>query len=170
QTLWSNTIGVFNIAIGYQALFSNVSGIRNTVVGDLALSSLTSGNDNTALGIGALIQSDGVNFNTAVGRRALYRTQGDQNIGLGFLVGSNAGGGSVNNIYIGNVGPVPIGSESNTIRIGTQIPATATIGSPPVESHNFAQRTSTFIAGIYGATTSDAASTIAVVIDANGNL
>jgi hypothetical protein len=87
----------------------------------------------------------------------LYRTQGDQNIGLGFFVGSNLNGGS-NNIFIGNVGPVPIGSESNTIRIGQQIPAIATVGgNPPIESHPMPAHTATFIAGISGATVTGSA-------------
>jgi hypothetical protein len=89
---------------------------------------------------------------------------------LGFFAGSNLNDGSDNNIYIGNVGPVPIGAESNTIRIGTQTPSIATVGNPPVESHIFPAHTATFIAGIYGTTTSDAGSTIPVYVDMNGNL
>jgi hypothetical protein len=87
-----------------------------------------------------------VNFNTALGRRALARTQGDQNTGLGFFSGTNLSDGT-NNIYIGNVGPVPIGTESNTIRIGTQTATVVTIG---VESHPMPAHTATFIAGISG--------------------
>jgi len=69
-----------------------------------------------------------MNYNTAIGRRALYRTEGDQNTGLGFFAGSNLNDGGTNNIYIGNVGPDPIGTESNTIRLGTQ---TATVATEP---------------------------------------
>ncbi len=108
-----------------------------------ALVSLTSGDSNTALGNACLVNAGIVNFNTAVGRRALFRCQGDQNIGLGFFAGSNLNDGSANNIFIGNVGPVPIGAESNTIRIGTQTASTATVGNPPIESHIFPAHTAT---------------------------
>ena len=170
QALSSQTDGDFNTAFGARTLYSYTTGFGNLAVGNEALSSLTSGESNTAVGNACLINTSGtVNFNTALGRRALFRTQGDQNIGLGFFAGSNLNGGT-NNIFIGNVGPVPIGSESNTIRIGTQIPATATVGNPPVQSYPIPAHTATFIAGIYGASTSDAGSTTAVVIDMNGNL
>src|SRR5262249_8109095 len=104
---------------------------------------------NIAVGGGSLTHGVSVNFNTALGRRALFRTLGDQNTGLGFFAGSNNDGGT-NNIYIGNVGPVPIGTESNTIRLGTQTATIATVGNPPVESHLMPAHTATFIAGIFG--------------------
>jgi Chaperone of endosialidase len=150
QALYSNTTGVLNGAFGDDALFSNTVGIRNVGLGISALNSLTSGDSNTAVGNSSLQNSETVNFNTAVGRRALYRCQGDQNIGLGFFAGSNLNDVSANNIYIGNVGPVPIGAESNIIRIGTQTASTATIGNPPIESHILPAHTATFIAGISG--------------------
>jgi trimeric autotransporter adhesin len=107
-----------------------------------------------------------VNFNTALGRRALFRTQGDQNTGLGFFSGSNLSNGGTNNIYIGNVGPVPIGTESSTIRIGTQTATIATIGNPPIESHAMPTHTATFIAGISGRPVVGNT----VVVNANGKL
>jgi hypothetical protein len=166
QALYSNTTGVLNEAFGDGVLFSNTVGIRNLGLGTAALYSLTNGDSNTAVGNASLLNSYTVNFNTAVGRRALYRCQGDQNIGLGFFAGSNLNDGSANNIYIGNVGPVPIGAESNTIRIGTQTPSIATIGNPPVESHTLPAHTATFIAGISGtAVVGDT-----VVVDGNGQL
>src|SRR6266480_2084980 len=124
QALYSNTSGGGNNAFGYQALLSNISGIRNLAVGSGALGSLTSGDSNVAVGNIALFQGVTVNFNTALGRRALFRSQGDQNVGLGFFAGSNLNDDGTNNIYVGNVGPVPIGTESNTIRIGTQTATT----------------------------------------------
>jgi hypothetical protein len=147
QALYSNTSGGGNNAFGYGALSSNISGIRNLAVGSGALGVLTSGDSNVAVGNIALFQGETVNFNTALGRRALFRSQGDQNVGLGFCAGSNLNGGT-NNIYVGNVGPVPIGSESNTIRIGTQTATTVTFGNPPVETHPIPAHTATFIAGI----------------------
>ena len=169
QALYSNTTGGNNHAFGTQALFSNIDGTRNVATGGSALYSLTSGDSNTAVGNAALINAGTVNFNTALGRRALYRIQGDQNIGLGFFAGSNANNGSNNDIYIGNVGPVPIGAESNTIRIGTQILATATgPGNPPVESHPMPVHTDTYIAGIFGSSTDTPG--MPVYVDANGKL
>lgn len=156
-----------NTAYGYQALYSCLDGVRNVAAGPAAALSLTTGDSNIAIGSGSLTNSVAVNFNTAVGRRALFRVQSDQNTALGFFAGSNANDGSVNNIYIGNVGPVPIGPESNTIRIGTQIPTTATIGNPPIESHPMPAHTDTYIAGIFGSATSLG---IPVYVDADGKL
>jgi Chaperone of endosialidase len=147
QALYSDTSGGGNNAFGSQALSSNISGIRNLAVGSAALGSLTSGDLNVAVGNVALFQGVTVNFNTALGRGALFRSQGDQNVGLGFFAGANLSDGGTNNIYIGNAGPVPIGTESNTIRLGTQTATTVTTGG---ESHPMPAHTATFIAGISG--------------------
>ena len=88
-----------------------------------------------------------MNYNTAIGRRALYRTEGDQNTGLGFFAGSNLNDVGTNNIYIGNVGFDPIGTESNTIRLGTQ---TATVATEPGGQHPMPAHTATFVAAISG--------------------
>jgi hypothetical protein len=119
------------------------------------------------VGNAALVQGVTVNFNTALGRRALFRSQGDQNVGLGFFAGSNLNDGGTNNIYVGNVGPVPIGTESNTIRLGTQTATIVTVGHPPIESHPMPAHTATFIAGIFGKTSSGGAP---VYINSNGKL
>ena len=165
QALYSNTSGGGNNAFGSQALLSNISGIRNLAVGSGALSDLTSGDSNVAVGNVALLQGVTVNFNTALGRRALFRSQGDQNVGLGFFAGGNLNDGG-NNIYVGNVGPVPRGSESNTIRIGMQTATTVTAGNPPVETYLMPAHTATFIAGITGT----AVTGRPVMINANGRL
>jgi hypothetical protein len=167
QALYSNTSGGGNNAFGYGALFSNISGIRNLAVGSGALGSLTSGDSNVAVGNVALFQGVTVNFNTALGRRALFRSQGDQNVGLGFFAGGNLSDGGTNNVYIGNAGPVPIGTESNTIRIGTQTPTIVTAPGPPFESHPMPAHTATFIAGIFGKTSSGGTP---VYINSNGKL
>src|SRR5438067_2911538 len=103
QALYSNTSGGGNNAFGSQALLSNISGTRNLAVGAAALSRLTSGDSNVAVGNVALAQAVTVNFNTALGRRALFRSQGDQNVGLGFFAGGNLSDVGTNNIYVGNV-------------------------------------------------------------------
>ena len=133
---------------------SNTVGTRNVAVGAAALESLTSGEMNTAVGNVSLSQGVSVNFNTALGRHALGRTQGDQNTGLGFFAGWNLSEDGTNNVYIGNAGPVPIGTESNTIRLGTQTATIVTVGNPPFERHRMPAHTATFIAGIFGNTSS----------------
>src|SRR5437773_2392430 len=153
-------------AIGSQARLSNTVGTRNVAVGAAALDSLTSGEMNTAVGNVSLEQGVSVNFNTALGRHALGRTQGDQNTGLGFFAGWNLSDDGTNNIYIGNAGPVPIGTESNTIRLGTQTATIVTVGNPPFESHPMPAHTATFIAGISGT----AVTGRPVMINANGKL
>jgi hypothetical protein len=145
---------------------SNTVGTRNVAVGAAALDSLTSGEMNTAVGNVSLAQGVSVNFNTALGRHALGRTQGDQNTGLGFFAGWNLSDDGTNNIYIGNAGPVPIGTESNTIRIGTQRATIVTVGNPPFESHPMPAHTATFIAGISGRPVVGNT----VVVNANGKL
>src|SRR5205823_7576238 len=166
QALYSNTSGQGNNAFGGQALLSNISGTRNVAVGGAALSRLTSGDSNVAVGNVALAQAVTVNFNTALGRRALSRSQGDQNVGLGFFAGGNLSDVGTNNIYVGNVGPVPIGSESNTIRIGMQTATTVTVGNPPFETYPMPAHTATYIAGIAGA----AVNGRPVMINGNGQL
>ena len=163
QALYSNTSGGGNNAFGDQALFSNIDGIRNLAVGSGALGSLTSGDSNVAVGNIALFQGVTVNFNTALGRRALFRSQGDQNVGLGFFAGGNLNDGG-NNIYVGNVGPVPIGSESNTIRLGTQTATTVTTADG---THAIPAHTATYIAGIYS---TPVAKGLVVKVDSTGHL
>jgi hypothetical protein len=167
QALFSNIDGAFNTAFGMNALYNNIHGVRNSVFGG-GLENLTSGDSNTAIGQASMLNAVTVNFNTALGRRSLFRTQGDQNTGLGFFAGSNLQDGGTNNIYVGNVGPDPIGSESNTIRIGTQTATTATIGNPPIESHPMPAHTGTYIAGIFGSSTITPG--MPVYVDSNGKL
>jgi trimeric autotransporter adhesin len=130
-TLESNTTGVGNTALGSGALQDNTSDY-NTAVGTIALGSNTTGNQNTAVGVEALASNTTGNQNTALGRSALDNAiTGVSNIGVGYLAGDHVTNGS-NNIDIGNLGS---SADSNVIRIGD--PAT---------------HTSTYIAGIAGAT------------------
>jgi hypothetical protein len=152
----------FNTADGTTALYLNTTGVGNTATGALALYSNVSGKFNTADGEDALESNTG-DQNTAVGSLALgNNSSGSNNIGIGFLAGFNLNGGA-NNVFIGNVGPVPIGSESNTIRIGTQTATTV----PP--SYAIPAHTATYIAGIYGETF-DSGTGAAVSIDSTGKL
>ena len=113
-SLFSNTVGNFNTALGAGTLFSNVGelsgyGTENTAVGAAALLNNTRGTRNTAVGAFALfynvgaanIGPDGSN-NTAVGDRALFNnTTGCCNIAMGYQpLQANTEG--FNDVAIGN--------------------------------------------------------------------
>jgi trimeric autotransporter adhesin len=166
QALFNNNGGFFNNAFGYQALYNNITGTRNVADGGSALLSLTSGDRNVAIGASTLSNAGAVNYNTGVGARALYRSNGNQNTALGFFAGSNLRDGGTNNIYIENVGPDPSGTESNTIRLGTQTATTATVGS--VSTFPMPAHTDTYIAGIFGSSTITPG--MPVYVDSNGKL
>ena len=142
--LSANTNGVHNTAIGVNALQNNLGGGANMASGGAALASNITGNNNTAAGDSALNSNTNGNFNTAAGYAALFfNTSGNYNIGLGFEAGMNVIGSS--NIDIGNFG---VATDTNIIRIGSA-------------------QTSTFIAGISGATV---ASGVAVYVNPSGQL
>ncbi len=160
----SNTIGSANTALGAGALGENVSGQELTAVGAEALSASngnfntaigrsamqfnTTGASNTAVGLKSLRNNSIGSFSTAVGLNALQFSTGNSNTAIGAGAGGSLTGGS-NNIYINNPG---MPSESGSIRIGTS-----------------GIQTSTFIAGIRGATTG-VTDGITVLIDSNGQL
>jgi Chaperone of endosialidase len=195
SALFSNTTGVWNTAVGSAALGGNTrgalntatgafalggNGVRNTAMGYSALLGNTTGGDNTAVGSyagyanlgitgssntfigsgagnGAETGSISGSNNTALGAEALLKNStGNTNTALGFAGGENITGN--NNIDIGNLG---VGGESNTIRIGEQTATTEPAGIP-LPAH-----TRTFIAGIFGQTSS---SGTPVYINSNGKL
>src|SRR6266478_2532059 len=177
-----NTIGLRNSAFGFDALLSNTTGMQNSAFGKFALIANTTGSNNSAFGIDGLENNTTGSGNAAFGASVLVANTGDNNSAFGIstlvanttgfnnsafgidALGSNttgmqnsafgsgalqnltsgdlntaigAGAGNsltsgTSNIYIANSGA---GSESNTIRIGT-------VGT----------QTTTFIAGINGAT------------------
>ena len=113
-SLFSNTVGNFNTALGAGTLFSNIGelsgyGTENTAVGAAALLNNTRGTRNTAVGAFALfynvgaanIGPDGSN-NTAVGDRALFNnTTGCCNTAMGYQpLQANTEG--FNDVAIGN--------------------------------------------------------------------
>ena len=130
-TLFTNSTGSFNTAVGAGALLSNNSD-SNTAVGAEALLSNRSGTANTATGLGTLFSNTIGNSNTASGALALFgntagvnntaigdgalqsNTTGNNNIALGESAGGLLTTGD-NNIDIGNLG---VAGESNKIRIG----------------------------------------------------
>ena len=168
DALGSNTTGNANTAVGAgtldgpagpAALGSNTIGNANTAVGatmgsgPAALGSNSTGNGNTAVGAGTLFSAAALgsnttgDANTAIGQTALNsNTTGGGNIAVGDGAGANLTTGS-NNIDIGNEG---VAEEANTVRIGTS-----------------GTQTTTYIAGISGATASGGA---AVFVNADSKL
>ena len=147
QALSSNTTASFNTGTGFRALMSNTdTGFGNTADGANALENNTTGIFNTATGAAALVVNVAGDGNTAVGNSALSSNTGDNNIALGLSAGTNLTTGD-NNIDIGNEG---IAGEADTIRIGVQ-----------------GTQTTTFIAGISGATASGG---VAVFVNTDGQL
>ena len=158
--LLSNTVGLGNTAVGYSALFSNIRGGGNTAVGSWALEGNT-GNSSTAIGVRALGNNTTGYVNTAIGSYALQHLDGDDsnNIALGYFAGGNVVNG-INDIFIGNIGPLGEETDQNTIRIGTQVTATDFHGF----THN--RHVATYIAGISEAGVSGAP----VLVSADGQL
>jgi hypothetical protein len=144
--LYNNTTGFFNTATGDQALITNTTGNSNTATGLNALADNTTGNNNTATGLATLAVNSSGSNNTADGFEALLNSTGSNNIGLGYQAGAFLTTGS-NNITVGHQG---LNGDSSTIRIGTR-----------------GTQTKTFIAGIYGATTSGG---IPVYINQSGKI
>jgi Chaperone of endosialidase len=148
-----------NTAIGFQALFSNTTGLLNTAVGYRALfsnigpsGSGLDGSDSVAVGFGALFSNTTGHDNTAVGLAALRNNiTGFLNAALGSVAGSRTTGN--NNIDIANEG---VAGESNTIRIGTQAPATDIFGVI------LPKHTAIYIAGISGVTIATNSAPVAI--------
>jgi hypothetical protein len=75
-SLWSNTDGSYNTALGAGTLLFNIGdqntfeGVNNTAVGAAALLFNTTGSDNTATGLAALLNNTEGTNNTATGEFA----------------------------------------------------------------------------------------------------
>jgi hypothetical protein len=102
-SLWSNTDGSYNTAMGAGTLLFNIGdqstfeGVENTAVGAAALLFNTTGSDNTGVGTGALLNNTTGTNNTAIGAQALYsNTTGNLNTanGLGALLSNTTGIGN----------------------------------------------------------------------------
>jgi hypothetical protein len=149
DTGYSNTGGDGNTFLGVEAGYSNQTGNNNIYLGFQA-GLVSTGDNNTYLGASVAFAGypgDSGNNNTYLGYEAAYNnSSGSNNTYLGYQAGLNNGTGS-SNIYLGSQGA---SGESNVIRVGTQ-----------------GQQTVTFMAGIYGATSS---SGVPVYINSNGQL
>src|SRR6266446_2707395 len=125
----------------------------NTKNGNNALQNNTTGTDNSAYGVEALFSNTTGSLNTATGWSALgNNTIGTGNIALGAGAGHNLDGD--NNIDIGNDG---VSGDANTIRIGN--PVTSVYNDVPNPTGRTTRtthpaNTDTYIAGIFGSTTS----------------
>jgi len=164
DSLVFNTTGAENSAYGRAALNKNTTGGSNSAFGNFCLFLNSTGFENSAFGFGSSYKNTTGRLNatfgaysgfsnvagignTAIGHQALIdKKTGNYNVALGYNSGSLLSNGN-NNLYVANTGSL---SESNTIRIG--------------QTH-----TKTFLAGVRGITT-DAADTVTVVIDSNGQL
>src|SRR3990167_3739487 len=84
NTLYANTSGIENTALGASTLRFNTSGNYNTALGANALNANTSGAENTAIGESALTDNTTADYNVAVGSNALVsNTTGFENTALG---------------------------------------------------------------------------------------
>jgi hypothetical protein len=129
RSLYSNTIGNYNVATGYSALYSNEEGNGNVATGYLALYSNITGNYNVATGYQALYTSTG-HWNVATGYQSLYNNiGGSYNSGLGHMAGFNGTTGS-NNTYLGYDAQPSSITVSNEIVLGdTYVTAVRTDGT-----------------------------------------
>jgi hypothetical protein len=86
--------GLKNTAVGTAALLFNAAGTENTAVGAATLLNNTTGSENTALGSDALLHNTGGTFNMASGSQALFgNTTGTENTANGtFALNANTDG------------------------------------------------------------------------------
>jgi hypothetical protein len=141
-----NNIGGYeDTATGASAMAQNTTGFWNTAVGYTAMQGNTTGNYNTAVGYNAMGTNTTGSSNTVIGVDA--NATGSSSIAIGYQAGSNIANGNSGNITIGNLGAA---GDSYTTRIGTQATASTT-----------------YIAGIYGASSSGGAP---VYVNVNGQL
>lgn len=123
-SLFSNTDGSFNTALGAGTLLFNIGnqtsgeGTQNTAIGTAALLNNTNGVNNTATGAAALLTNTIGNQNIATGVRALFsNTTGSNNIPIGEAALANNTIGNFN-IAVGTGAGNQITSAFNCIAIG----------------------------------------------------
>ena len=110
--------GTRSTFVGLEAGNFTTLGSDNTGVGRSALKDLTTGSGNTGVGKSALENLTTAVGNTAVGDGALDNlTAGDSNVAIGRFAGGALTSGQ-ENVYV--AADAGAGSESNTIRVGTQ--------------------------------------------------
>jgi hypothetical protein len=159
QTLYANTSGVYNVAVGAQALLA-ATGNYNTSIGTFNMLSLVGGQLNTSVGYNSLVGIAEGSYNTAMGALGLPQSTGDRNTECGFgsfasleegdnniALGAEAGnyedtmGGNLsicdNSIFIGVKSKANANSETNQIVIGHEAVGlgsnTAVLGNSSIE-------------------------------------
>ena len=186
------TTSIGNTGYGAASLALNTTGGPNTAVGAGALTFNTTGSDNNAVGAFALYNHDNGSFNNAFGREALFNhVSGGQNNAFGDLALLNCTGGFNSAFGDDALDSVTTGSEN--VGVGDEACNTCTTGHDNVAiGHNALNGTITasnniaigvpatgpfanlsftaFIGSIHGLPTSNAASTLPVLIDSNNVL
>lgn len=110
--------GNYNVAIGYQTLSLNSSGQGSIAIGDTALKNNTTGTINTAIGASALGSNTTGVYNTAIGYNSLtLNTTFGYNIGIGAFTLSSSTGGT-QNIAIGHQSLTTLTSGTNNTAFG----------------------------------------------------
>jgi hypothetical protein len=167
SSMRSNTTGAHNVAIGDNALAVNSTGFQNVAIGNQAMFRNTMGFDNVAIGMGALGDLNANAFeNTAIGRNAMRAsTSGLRNTGIGAVALYNNSTGS-DNTTLGNRAGLNLTTGSYNIMIGSNV-----AGNPgedrTIRLGNQGLQTKTYVAGIYGATSSAG---VAVYVNSSGQL
>ena len=186
-SLFSNTTGNFNTAVGAGALalnhadnntavgagalFLNNTGEQNTAVGANALVHNDNGSDNNAFGTNALFGNVEGSFNNAHGRNALAASTGSENNAFGDLAMENNTSGSSNtaigddalrNCVDGSFN-VAVGDEAGT-GLGPDVNNCIAIGAPGAGPFVVLDDTC-FIGSIYGQPVSDPATQVPVYVD-----
>jgi hypothetical protein len=190
--LTTQTTATANTGFGAGTLASNTTGGSNTAVGAGALLFNTTGSVNNAVGAFALFHNTTSSFQNAHGREALFNSNGGQNNAFGDLALLNATTGFGNSAF-GDDALDSVTTGSENVGVGDEACNSCTTGHDNVAiGHNALNGTSTasnniaigvpatgpfanlsftaFIGSIHGLPTSNAASTLAVLIDSNNVL
>ena len=134
QSLYTNTTGTRNTAVGRNALLTSTTSSDNSAFGDSALGANTTGaaNDafgrtallgnttgasNSAFGYQSLYTNSTGSYNTALGNSALYsNTTASNNTAVGYQAGYTSNGGS--NVYVGYQAGYTAGNGTDNVCIG----------------------------------------------------
>lgn len=131
RAMESNTIGGNNTAVGVNALIGNISGSANVAVGGLVMESNTTGNGNVAVGGNCLNRNTTGNDNVAIGRNTMeFSLTGGDNTAVGWTCLWNNTNGTYN---------VALGSEA--LRYGTVGSNNTAIGSRALVSGDWTNAT-----------------------------
>src|SRR5437879_5926207 len=190
--LWSQTTAAQNTGVGAGALTLNTGGQNCTAFGAGALTFNSTGGANNAVGAFALCNTDAASFQNAHGREALFNSTGGQNNAFVDLALLSATTGFGNSAF-GDDALDSVTTGSENVGVGDEACNSCTTGHDNVAiGHNALNGTITasnniaigvaatgpfanlsftaFIGSIHGLPTSNAASTLPVLIDSNNVL